>query len=64
MREYRYTVVEHDPDRPWIVVGEIQHLSVELDEADHFAAWADQKWPGTRFAVTLDPGQEERRLKY
>ena len=50
--------------RPWIVVGEIQHPSVELDKADEFAAWAAQEWPSARFTVTLDPGQEERRLRY
>jgi hypothetical protein len=42
--------------RPWIVVGEIQHPSVELDKADEFAAWAAQEWPSARFTVTLDPG--------
>jgi hypothetical protein len=60
---FRYTVVEHDPMRPWLVVGDAQHLEVELTSADAFAVWASERWPRDRFTVTLDPGQQERRLR-
>jgi hypothetical protein len=61
---FRYTVAEHDPSRPWVVVAEIRHLTVELDRAEDFADWAAERWPQSRYTAQLDPGQEERRLKY
>ncbi len=63
MTLFRYTVRQPDPARPWLVVGDAQHLEVELTSADAFAAWASERWPTDRFTVTLDPGQEERRLR-
>jgi hypothetical protein len=59
---FRYSVMEHDPVRPWLVVGDARHLEVELTSVGAFAAWASERWPPDRFTVTLDPGQEERRL--
>jgi hypothetical protein len=64
MRPYRYTVVEHDEARPWVVIGETRHLTVELEQVADFASWAAQRWPRDRYTAELDPGQEERRLKY
>jgi hypothetical protein len=29
---FSYTVAEQDPDRPWIVVGATQHLTIERRE--------------------------------
>jgi hypothetical protein len=40
MPTYSYSVAEHDPDRPWIIVGEIRHLSVELEAGVSFYEWA------------------------
>jgi hypothetical protein len=54
---YSYTVAEHDPSRPWIVVGEILHLSVELEADDGFYEWASREWPRPRYEVQLDPWQ-------
>jgi hypothetical protein len=57
MREYRYSVAEHDADRPWIVVGEIRHLTVEIADDQSFFDWAAGEWPAPGFEVTLDPWQ-------
>jgi hypothetical protein len=54
---YSYSVAEHDPDRPWIVVGEIRRLTIELDEGANFYDWARMEWPPDRYEVTLDPWQ-------
>ena len=61
---FRYTVAEHDQSRPWVVVGEIRHLTVDLDRAEDFADWAAERWPQSRYTAQLDPGQDERRLNY
>ena len=45
---------EHDPDRPWIVVGH-EHRTVTPEDALNFFEWAQQRWPGPRFKVELDP---------
>jgi hypothetical protein len=60
--ELHYTVHEHDRAKPWLVVGEIRHLTVELDEASEFATWAAESWPHDRYTAELDPGQERQRL--
>lgn len=54
---YAYTVAEHDPDRPWIVVGEIRHLTVELEPGISFYEWASREWPRPRYEVVPDPWQ-------
>lgn len=61
MREYRYTVAEHEPGRPWIVIGDIRHLIVQLEDSENFYEWAAQTWPRTRYEVQLDPWQLTRR---
>jgi len=52
--QYSYTVVEHEPNRPWLVVGS-HHRSVELPDDQDFFGWAAQEWPADRFTVQLDP---------
>jgi hypothetical protein len=61
--EFRFTVFEHDPNRPWLVLGPTKHLTVELERAGDFPAWASEHWPGDRYTAELDPGQEEQRLR-
>ena len=55
MPEYRYTVAEYEPTRPWVLVGAPRRLSVELDDGEDFAAWASQAWPRPRYQVDLLP---------
>jgi hypothetical protein len=54
---YRYTVAEYDPQRPWLLVGEIRHLTVELDDEHSFTSWAARRWPASRFKAELDAGR-------
>jgi hypothetical protein len=35
--EYRFTVTEHDPDRPWLVLGRDRH-TVDLDHTINVSA--------------------------
>ena len=55
MPEYRYTVAEYEPARPWVLVGALREHSVELDDGEEFAAWAAQAWPRPRYQVDLLP---------
>lgn len=57
MRSYAYAVTDHDPDRPWIVVGEIRHLTVQLQDDRNFFEWAAREWPAPRYQVQLEPWQ-------
>ena len=54
MREYGYTVTEHDPGRPWIVLDQ-RHERVQLGAGMNFFQWAAGQYPPARFTVTLDP---------
>jgi hypothetical protein len=56
VREYGYTVTEHDPERPWIIRNQ-HHHSVQLPDDELFFDWAYVEWPGERFTVQLDPWQ-------
>jgi hypothetical protein len=56
VRSYGFTITEHDPDRPWIVLG-VQRQTAELDESVDFYTWAHERWAGSRFTVQLDPWQ-------
>lgn len=62
--EFNHTVFEHDHQQPWIARGETQHLTVPLDRAGDFSAWAADRWPSPRFTAELDPGQGEQRLRF
>jgi hypothetical protein len=53
--EYRYTLAEYDPERPWVLVGPLRRLSVELDEGEDFLVWAARTWPRPRYQVDLLP---------
>jgi hypothetical protein len=56
MGEYRSTVTEHDPDRPWIVLGS-SCGQVTLPDDSRFFEWVHEHWPAPRWSVDLDPGQ-------
>ena len=34
---YRYTVTEYDAHRPWLIVGPLRRMTVELEEGEEFA---------------------------
>jgi hypothetical protein len=57
VRSYAYTVAEHDLERPWLVLGEIRQLTVELPDGESFHDWASKEWPAPRFQVELAPWQ-------
>ena len=56
VREYAYTITEHDPDRPWMVLGS-EHRKIKLPDGLDFFAWAHDQWPAPRWSVELDPWQ-------
>lgn len=56
MVEYRYSVTEYDPERPWIVHGSSRG-QVTLADDDSFYEWAQEHWPAPRWSVQLDPWQ-------
>jgi hypothetical protein len=56
VREYRYTVTEHDLEKPWLVIGQ-EHRTVRLDDDANFFEWAHRTWPEPRYTVQLDPWQ-------
>jgi hypothetical protein len=56
MTEYRYTVTEHDPERPWIVRGS-SHGQGTLPDDSSFFEWAQEHWPAPQWSVQLDPWQ-------
>ena len=53
--EFRYTVTEYDPAKPWLIVGPLRRETVQLDDSDDFATWAARAWPGPRFRAQLEP---------
>jgi hypothetical protein len=54
MREYGFTLTEHDPQRPWIVVGS-EHRTITLADGTSFFEWAHEHWPTPRWSIELDP---------
>ena len=52
---YTYTVAEYDPHRPWLVVGPLRRMTVELPDGADFLAWAAQAWPQPRYQAVLVP---------
>lgn len=56
MTEYSYTVAEYDPDKPWLVLGPLRRMTVELDDGEDFLAWAGRTWPPPRYQAVLVPG--------
>ena len=56
MLEYRYSVTEYDPERPWIVLGSSRRQVMLPDDAS-FYEWAQGHWPAPRRRIELDPWQ-------
>ena len=56
MQPFSFTIAEHDPQRPWIVLR-LEHRTVELDDGADFFTWAREQWPDPRWSVELDPWQ-------
>ena len=56
MREYGFTITEHDPDRPWIVLA-TEHRTTKLPDGRDFFAWAHEQQPAPRWSVEPDPWQ-------
>lgn len=54
MRQYGYTVSEHNPNRPWLVTDQ-RHETVELEDSTSFTEWAGSRYPRDRYTVELDP---------
>lgn len=46
-----YTVRDYGSARPWAVVGEPQHLAVELSDEETFAGWTAREWPAPRYGA-------------
>jgi hypothetical protein len=57
VRAYSFTVIEHDPAKPWIVGGQ-ERRTVDLADGRNFFEWAHRAWPEPRFTVQLDPYQD------
>jgi hypothetical protein len=47
MREYGFTITEHDPQRPWIMPAS-EHETIKLPAELDFFAWAHKQWPAPR----------------
>jgi hypothetical protein len=56
---YGYMLTEHDPSKPWLVLGR-EHRTVTLDDGANFFEWAHREWPAPRWSVEIDPGQLSR----
>jgi hypothetical protein len=54
VRSCGFRVIEHDPERPWLIVGSGHH-QIELEPDIDFYQWAREQWPADRFTVQLDP---------
>jgi hypothetical protein len=55
MPMYRYAVTEYDLDKPWVVVGKVPGLMVELPDEQSFPAWTASQWPAPRYEAQLEP---------
>lgn len=62
MPQFSFTVTEHDPERPWIMVGR-ERQSATFDDARGFYRWAKERWPAPRCTVELDPWQLSPTLR-
>jgi len=56
VREYGFTITEHNPDRPWIVLSSEQR-AIKLPDGRDFFAWAHEPGPALGWTVDLDPWQ-------
>ena len=57
MRTWTYTLTEHQPDKPWLVVSVKRGMTIELEDGANFFEWSHQQWPADRYSVELDPYQ-------
>lgn len=57
VRTWTYTLTEHDPAKPWLIVSVRRGMTAELDDALNFFTWAHEQWPSDRYSVELDPYQ-------
>jgi hypothetical protein len=51
--EFSYVVTEHDPDQPWLALGQGRH-KVTLEDGVDFFTWAHEHWPSPRWSFELD----------
>ena len=56
VRDYSFTITEHDLKKPWLVLGS-EHRTVSLEDGVRFFEWASKQWPEPRWTVQLDPWQ-------
>ena len=56
---YRFTITEHDPAKPWLILGR-EALTATLHEGLSFFDWAEERWPRSRFTVELAPWESSR----
>jgi hypothetical protein len=56
VREYSFTLTEHDLEHPWIVLGS-EHRTITLEDGVGFFEWAREQWPAPRWTIELDPWQ-------
>ena len=54
VREYGFTITEHDPERPWMVLSS-EHRTIKLPDGMDFFTWAREQWPAPRWSVQVDP---------
>jgi hypothetical protein len=52
--EYGFILTEHDPRRPWTVVGS-EHRTITLADGTSFFEWVHEHRPAPRWSVELDP---------
>lgn len=60
---FTYSVTEHDPERPWIMLGTRTGLSLEASNAHEFYEKVGVLWPRDRFDVELAPGELMRSVR-
>jgi hypothetical protein len=53
---FAYTLTEHNPAKPWLIVGQ-EHRTVDLADSTNFFEWAGEQWLAPRWSVQLDPRQ-------
>jgi hypothetical protein len=54
--KFSFTITEHDPEKPWLVLGQ-EHGTATLPDVPAFFAWARERWPEPRWSIELEPWQ-------
>jgi hypothetical protein len=57
VRLFSFTVTEHDPDRPWMVIGVQRQVAELADDVDFFG------WAAERRRVRQEPRRTDRILR-